>query len=202
MFDPQRPERQSFLRMASLFEGGLVGVAYFFGWLADRDPFADFQFNGAAISHGLLGTLPLLLVFYWSYRLPHPELRKIRQFLLDTLAPQLALCRWYEWLWVAALAGVGEEALFRGMLQPWLESHWGWPAGLVLSNLLFGLVHAITPLYGLLALATGIYLGLMLDAGEQRNLLTPMVVHGAYDFVAFWAVLQTYWTQQAGPAER
>lgn len=198
MFDPRHPDRQGFLRMACLFEGGLVGVAYLLGWLAGVDPFADFHFDGAAISHGMLGTLPLLLLFYWTYQMAHPELGKIKRFLLDTLAPQLAVCRWYELMLVAAVAGVGEETLFRGILQPWAENHWGWAAGLAVSNLLFGLVHFITPLYGLLALLTGVYLGVMLDVGEQRNLLTPIVTHGLYDFAAFWAVVQTYRVQQAG----
>lgn len=73
----------------------------------------------------------------------------------------------------------------------------GWGAGLMLSNVLFGLLHCVTPLYGLLALFTGIYLGVMLDIGEERNLLTPMVVHGLYDFVAFWIVIQSYRAEQS-----
>lgn len=194
---PTADQRPSFLSMAYLFEGGLVGVAYLLGWLAGLDPFSDMHFDGDAVSHGILGTLPLLLLFFWAYQFPHAELAKIKRFLLDTLAPQLAACRWHQLLSVAAVAGFGEEALFRGVLQPWAETHWGWAAGLVVSNVLFGLVHFITPLYGLLALFTGIYLGVMLDIGGQRNLLTPMVVHGLYDFVAFWVVVRTYRAEQS-----
>lgn len=200
MYDPLRPDHPGFLRMAYLFEGDLVGVAYLLGWPSDLDPFADFRFDNAAISHGILGTLPLLLLFHWSFHLPNPELRKIRRFLLDSLAPQLVSCPWYKLLGLAAVAGLGEEALFRGVLQPWAESHWGWTAGLAVSGLLFSLAHFITPLYGLLALLTSVYLGVMLDVGEQRNLLTPMVVHGLYDFVAFWAIVQTYRAEQADKA--
>lgn len=200
MFDPRRPDRVAFLRIAILFEGGLVGVAYLLGWLAGIDPFADFHWSGDAVSYGMLGTAPLALLFFWSYQQPHPELQKIRRVLMDTLAPQLALCRVHELFLVAAVAGIGEEALFRGMLQPWAEGHWGGYGGLVVSNLLFGMVHLLTPLYGLLAFATGVYLGLMLDVGGQRNLLTPMVVHALYDFVAFVAVAQSFRQEQSGRA--
>lgn len=186
------------MRTACLFEGGLLGMAYALGWLTDLDPLADLRFDGAAISHGMLGTLPLLLLFFWSYHQPHPELYKIKRFLLETLAPQLAVCRWYDVLLLSVVAGLSEEALFRGILQPWVEGHWGWAGGMLASNLLFGLVHCITPLYGLLALLIGVYLGFMLDIGGQRNLLTPVVIHGFYDFIAFWVIVQTFRTEQAG----
>ncbi|TAN50727.1 MAG: CPBP family intramembrane metalloprotease [Methylococcaceae bacterium] len=194
---PGDTDRPGFLRTAFLFEGGLLGVAYLLGWLTDIDPLANLRADGAAVSHGMLGTLPLLLLFFWSYRQPHPELLKIKRFLLETLAPQLSLCRWYDMLLLSAVAALGEEALFRGVLQPWGENHWGWVGGMLVSNLLFGLVHFITPLYGLLALLIGVYLGLMLDIGGQRNLLTPVVVHGFYDFIAFWVIIQTYRAESA-----
>jgi membrane protease YdiL (CAAX protease family) len=93
---------------------------------------------------------------------------------------------------LAAIAGVSEELLFRGVIQPWIESSWGMAAGLIVSNIVFGLVHAVTPLYALLAALVGIYLGLSLDYGGDRNLLTPIIIHGGYDFLAFVALMRVY----------
>ena len=73
-----------------------------------------------------------------------------------------------------------------------MESSWGVTAGLIGSNILFGLVHAITPLYTVLATLVGIYLGLALDIGGDRNLLTPIIIHGLYDFLAFLALMRSY----------
>jgi membrane protease YdiL (CAAX protease family) len=99
---------------------------------------------------------------------------------------------WTDLLILAAIAGVSEELLFRGVIQPWIETSWGISAGLILSNIVFGLVHAVTPLYAVLAALVGVYLGLSLDYGGERNLLTPIIIHGFYDFLAFVALMRAY----------
>jgi membrane protease YdiL (CAAX protease family) len=63
---------------------------------------------------------------------------------------------------------------------------------LIASSIIFGLVHAVTPLYALLATLVGIYLGLAMDYGGERNLLTPIIIHGLYDFLAFLVIVRTY----------
>ena len=93
---------------------------------------------------------------------------------------------------LAAIAGISEEVLFRGVIQPWLETAWGASAGLIASNIIFGLVHAITPLYTVLATLVGIFLGLALDYGGERNLLIPIIIHGLYDFLAFMFLMRSY----------
>jgi CAAX protease family protein len=183
---------RSFLKMSCLFEGGLAVVAVLIGNLVSIPPFEHFQWSGTAISYGLLGTIPLLLVFLLGYRLPHEGLQRIRRLLLDMMGPLLAACSTGELFVLALLAGIGEEALFRGVAQPWAEQHWGGTGGLLVSNLLFGLVHFVTPLYAALAALTGVWLGLMLDAGGERNLLTPIIVHAFYDFLAFLVLAAAY----------
>jgi membrane protease YdiL (CAAX protease family) len=116
----------------------------------------------------------------------------IRRFLLETLGPALHLYHWADLFILAAIAGISEELLFRGVIQPWIEVAWGANAGLICSNILFGLVHAITPLYTVLATLVGIYMGLALDYGGERNLLTPIIMHWLYDFLAFMALMRSY----------
>jgi len=181
-----------FLRLATWFEGSLIGVAYVIGWLASLDPLAHVDFGATAWLYGLAGTIPLLLLFALSYGFPYAGLREIKRFLVERLGPLLVDCRWYELIYLAALAGVCEELLFRGALQPWLERDWGWLGGWVFTNLIFALAHWITPLYGLLAGLTGAYLGWALDVAGERNLLIPMLIHGVYDFLAFLVVARSY----------
>ena len=53
-----------------------------------------------------------------------------------------------------------------------------------MASLLFGIAHAITPAYLVLAALIGEYLGgLWLWTG---NLLAPIIAHAGYDFIALW----------------
>lgn len=187
--------RTQFLWLATLFEGGLAVIAGLLGWWLGINPLDLVHWRPQALSLGLLGTLPLLLFFGLVYRLEIPQLEQIKQLLLETLGPLLAACRWHELAYVAFLAGFCEEILFRGLLQPWMESLWGWWPALIVSNLLFGLAHSVTPLYAVLAALTGMYLGWLLDVGGERNLLIPMMVHSVYDLAAFLVVVVSYRTE-------
>jgi uncharacterized protein len=46
-------------------------------------------------------------------------------------------------IWIAVLSGAAEELLFRGTLQPWLTGLWGPSAALVVTSLVFGLLHFV-----------------------------------------------------------
>jgi membrane protease YdiL (CAAX protease family) len=72
--------------------------------------------------------------------------------------------------------------LFRGVLQQafgnWLPV-WG---AIAAAALLFGLLHAVTTTYAVLAALVGAYLGWLYFL--TGNLLAPIVAHALYDFVA------------------
>lgn len=185
-------DTENFFKAACYFEGSLILVAILVGWVADVDPFASLVFSEAALVQSLLATLPLLIIFFALQHLHYAPLQRIRSLLQETLGPRLYRRHWTDLLILASIAGISEELLFRGVLQPWLENSWNMTAGLVASNLIFALVHAVTPLYALLAMLIGLYLGLSLDYGGDRNLLIPMIIHALYDFVAFIVILRDY----------
>lgn len=189
---------ESFFKTACYFEGGLILVALLLGLIANINPFVDLYFSEAAILFGIIGTLPLFLLFLISEQLKVPALRRIKTLLLETLCPQLYQHHWTDLLILSTIAGISEELLFRGLLQPWLERSWGMPTGLIASSLLFGLVHAVTPLYAVLATLISLYLGLSLDYMGNRNLLTPIIIHGFYDFLIFMALIKSYKKQMLG----
>lgn len=187
---------KNFFKSACLFEASLILVALFLGWIAGINPFAALYFSEQAVFYGIIGTVPLFLLFLAMQNLPFADVQKIRRLLLDTLGPALSHCNWADFMVLAGIAGIAEEILFRGVLQPWFENHWGLNAGLLLSNLIFGLVHAVTPVYFVIATLVGIYLGLSLDYGGERNLLTPIIIHGLYDFLAFMVIIKAYKREQ------
>ena len=183
---------QRFFITACYFEASLILVAVVLGWIADINPFENLYFSENSILYGIVGTLPLFLIFIAMEPLSIASVQKIRQILFETLAINLHALKWPDFFILAAIAGIAEETLFRGILQPWMENSWGMNAGLIVSSLLFGLVHAVTPLYFVLASAVGLYLGLFLDYSGERSLLTPIVIHGLYDFLVFLAIMKAY----------
>ncbi|MDD5578653.1 MAG: CPBP family intramembrane metalloprotease [Methylobacter sp.] len=185
-----------FFKKACYFEASLVLVALILGWLADINPFENIYFSETAITYGLIGTAPLFLLFLTLEHLPGESIEKIRKLLLETLGPGLHRYHWADLFILSAIAGISEEVVFRGVIQPWMESSWGITAGLIGSNIIFGLVHAVTPLYAVLAALVGIYLGLSLDYGGDRNLLIPIIIHSLYDFLAFIALMRAYRASQ------
>ncbi len=187
---PIKPE--NFFKTSCYFEGSLILVAIVLGWIADIDPFEYLYFSENALLYGLFGTVPLFLIFLAMQQMRIASVQQVRQILMDTLGPSLHKYNWADLFILAAIAGVSEEILFRGVIQPWMENSWGMTAGLIASNILFGLVHAVTPLYAVLATSVGIYLGLFLDYGGERNLMTPIVIHAVYDFLAFLVIMKLY----------
>ncbi len=107
-------------------------------------------------------------------RLVHTVEHKVAPLFAGRTAGELAL--------VAVLAGIGEEAFFRGVLQTWLDGRFSGAVAIALAGAVFGAAHWLTTSYAILAALVGIYLGwLFLGSG---NLLVPIVTHALYDFVA------------------
>ena len=181
-----------FFKKACFFEATLILVAIFLGWIAKINLVENLHFSESAIACGVIGTMPLLLLLLALEQIRVEPLIKIKNLLLETLGPGLQDCHWADLLILAAIAGLSEELLFRGVIQPWIELSWGMTVGLIGSNIIFGLAHAVTPLYAVLATLVGIYLSLSMDYGGHRNLLLPIVIHGLYDFLAFIALIRAY----------
>jgi hypothetical protein len=114
------------------------------------------------VSFGLLIVLSTRLVvprFRWARRL-HSELRPIaRSISLTGIAV------------LAALSSLGEELLFRGLLQPWL--------GVIVQSLVFGIVHQIRGpsrwVWVTWATGVGLILGVIFEL--TGSLLGPLAAH-------------------------
>jgi membrane protease YdiL (CAAX protease family) len=175
-----------FALTAAIFEGSLVVLAVVLGWLLAQPPLKSFRFEWSGALLGLAATLPPLGLFLISLKCPWRPFQGIARIVDETLVPLFKDCRLVELAIIAALAGIGEEMLFRGVIQTAVAEEIGGPygvwLGLIIAAVLFGLLHPITPTYAVLAGLIGLYLGwLWLWRG---NLLTPITTHGLYDFLA------------------
>lgn len=179
-------ENSAGFRLAVVVEGAIglaaVGLAALFGIsLGGQFAAAPVELLKSA-QIGTLAVLPMLALFGWmvlSQRRPFVELKRIVTSMVGELFPRARLA---ELALIAALAGVGEELLFRGFLQTLVAKYSTPVVGIVVASLVFGALHAISRLYFVLATLIGGYLGWLLIA--SGDLTVPIVAHGLYDFVA------------------
>ncbi len=176
-----RPGRSWFLQ-GCLIEASLLGVALLGAWLTGRPPLADAHWRLADVIVAIVATGPPLLAFQWTLSSRAPAFRRIREFLDHALVPLMREWAWWQLAVISAIAGVAEEALFRGFVQGWLQTHLGAVAAVILASLAFGLAHPITLGYAVVVGIIGVYLGLLWEL--TGNLLVPIITHGLYDFVA------------------
>jgi membrane protease YdiL (CAAX protease family) len=168
--------------LATVFEGGLALLAWGAAWLLNRELWQGLWWDTGDAAIGLAACLPMLLLFWVCLRSPLPGLARIRQLCEEIIRPLFGPCSVAELALITILAGLGEEALFRGVLQAALDDWLGKGAGLALASVVFGLLHSLTPTYAVLATVMGVYLGaLWLITG---NLLVVILAHALYDFAA------------------
>ncbi|MEM6474395.1 MAG: CPBP family intramembrane glutamic endopeptidase [Planctomycetota bacterium] len=189
--------------LLALVLAGIIGVdarAYFPEWgQLEVWPIAK------DLGVGMIAAIPIVVAVHFLFKIKHPAIESLQRLsdipmmraLLELSTPELIV--------ISFCAGIGEELAFRGFLVPWIasfdfsifgqtnsyqvgESFTGASPlmiviALVISSVLFGLVHPITKLYIAVAAFIGVYLGLLFLWTE--SLLVVIVAHGAYDAIQF-----------------
>ena len=176
-----------------MFEGGLAVLAIVVGWLVGHSPLIGIQWSPQALpAHalamlwGALASLPMIAGLFLLERLPLGSLVRFRRFVRRWVVPLFAEATLVELALLSLIAGIGEELLFRGLIQRGLVVLIGGPVGvcigLAVGAILFGLAHALTRTYVAFAAVVGLYLGILLLL--TGNVLAPITAHAVYDFVA------------------
>lgn len=131
---------------------------------------------------GVLAAVLLLMVIIAIMRLRWGWIEAIRRIMNDCIRPVFGSCHWGDLLLISFLAGFGEELLFRGLVQDWLAFTLNPLAGLLLTSLVFGIIHCVNLPYAILTGLVGLGLGAMFQ--WSGSLVMPMAAHTAYDFLA------------------
>ncbi|CAB9528314.1 CAAX protease self-immunity [Seminavis robusta] len=180
---------QSLLILGSIAVAALVGTPRF-----GLGP--GFDLSWSAVGTGVLLTLPLGILaalldlveerFQALKDVTKATQRSVLALLGGEFKPVIALV---TSLALGCVAGLGEEMLFRGVLQFELSARFGEVLAIGLSSVIFGLLHAVTPLYAILATLASVYFGAIYI--WSSNLAVPIVTHAFYDLVA---LLFAHWT--------
>jgi membrane protease YdiL (CAAX protease family) len=170
-------------------EGGLGALAAAIAWFAGIDLAAEIRLSARSIAWGLAGTAPMLVVLAVLTHVNWRPIARIREIVRSFARQLLLRASWLEVAILCALAGIGEELLFRGVLQTLLIGWTNQPMGILLCGIAFGAVHCLTMTYFILAVAVGCFLGWLYVA--TNSLAAPIIAHGVYDFVALAIVLRS-----------
>jgi len=189
----EAPNPSRTTQIALLFEGGLGAAALALGWLLGHWPLVGIDMRGesaagqfAAAGYGLAATAPLLAALFMIDVIPIGPLRRLRDLTTHVIMQMFGGASAAQLAAVAVAAGLGEEALFRGLVQAGLSRVIPAPLGiwiaLAVASGLFGLCHWLNATYAFLAVLAGAYFGLIFIL--TGCLWTPIIAHAAYDFIA------------------
>jgi len=182
--------RLGFVLLMVLCELGLAGVAWLLGWWLEVAPLAHFSWDVIDALLGVAACIPLVAVFLFLMWCPIGALSSFKRALEEFIRPIFGGCTLWELAAVSLAAGVGEEILFRGVLQQAFSRWLGPWIGVGVASLLFGALHPFSWGYVLIASIFGLYLGFCWIA--SGNLLVPVVTHGLYDFLALAYLLRVH----------
>lgn len=135
-----------------------------------------------AVVIGLAAAIPPAIMLHFIMTLDVGPVRAFREKQIALFVERNLDVGWITILLISLGAGIGEEILFRGALQP-LFQEWTTPLlGLLIASALFGLAHAANWTYIVITGAVGLYLGTLFMV--TGNLLIPIIGHAAYDIYA------------------
>lgn len=211
MESPERPSRLpteeiiggSRIWVYVLVEGGLALLGMVLAWAAGFDALARPSLkeeNVALLSTavGLGAGLVLFGIMYAMDKLPWIGLEDFHDLVDRALGELLREVTLLQMIALSAAAGIGEEVLFRGFLQQGVADAMrrmeftelqAQCAAIGAASLIFGLVHAVSKTYVVIATVIGGLLGYLYIASD--DIVAPIVAHGVYDFIAILYFVRT-----------
>lgn len=136
------------------------------------------------------GLLLILSYFFEDWFSSFRDLKAVMMRFLGPVSVPMAL-------YLAVITAFGEELLFRGAIQPF--------AGLVLTSVLFGLLHmgqdGLVSAWSIWALVAGLLLGWMYE--ETASLWPPIVAHFVVNATSILGLRRAYrnWQQHVADAD-
>ena len=175
----------SFFWQAVLVEGGLAVIAILVDLLfrLGLNYWEHCWCDIKTLQQIAWGLLPLIAGYFVLQALPLTALRTIDRVVRDLFWQHMGHWKLWQLALVATLAGIGEELLFRGLIQLGLSMFLNVWFAILLTSLVFGLAHAVTPTYFFLAFVISLYFGFLFV--HTDNLFVPIALHALYDFFVF-----------------
>ena len=131
---------------------------------------------------GFVAAVPPFAFFIWTLNSKLQLFHHHRNLWESLLRPLFGKWSILQLFAISLVAGISEEAFFRGAIQGSLADRVNVILAVLLASALFGAFHLLTWTYAIIAAFIGAYLGLLWI--WTGNLMTPMITHAVYDFAA------------------
>jgi membrane protease YdiL (CAAX protease family) len=165
------------LLIALATQSGLIGFSWWCARAFDLPPWWGVPERDVLIGIAAAAVLALANLLLLTRAAPNWVVDGVRAVFYDTVVPLFGSLGPFSAIVIGAAAGVGEEWLFRGIVQP--------VVGISLASVLFGFAHVggvrMLP-FGVWAAGMGLVMGAL--AVATGGLLASMVAHGLYDILA------------------
>ena len=112
----------------------LLGLAFLIGWWTGVPPFGRFELDFRAVLLGGAATLPMLAALRWCLATTWAPMRRLIALVVEHLSAYLAGASAGGILLLSVMAGIGEEALFRGVIQTGLAQRIPGPAAVAVGG--------------------------------------------------------------------
>lgn len=192
-------DRRRLLALTFLFEGATLALAFALGLATGILPFDLLRSSAAGIGAGALAGAAMFAALVPAMRSDWPPFSRLADTVREIAARFFARSSALDLAIVSAMAGIAEEALFRGVVQPSLTGPFGTPVAVVVAGILFGMVHFLTVTYVVVASAIGILLGVLLVV--TGDLAAPIIAHALYDFLALFYLVRIRRVQEGTVAD-
>lgn len=169
--------RSKIMKIAIMAEGGALLIALVLAKYLDIELFPLTKEPLRDLLIGTAAAVPPFLLFLFSVSEKAekvPLIGSLRQIVLKEIRLIFSGCTFIDILIISLFAGLGEEFLFRGIMQAKL--------GIVAASIIFGLFHAVSPAYVIAATFMGFYIGAFYHM--SGGLLVPVQIHFVYDLAA------------------
>lgn len=140
-----------------------------------------------SIPLGVIAAAITYVLVFWLTScqwLDNSDMRKAYKLLIDVFEN----LTWPQIVLLSMSAGIGEELLFRGLLQTWLISVGNPFWGIAVASLIFGFLHYLNTTYVLLTFLLGGLFGIVYYVTD--SLLLVVVAHTVYDIIAFGVIVK------------
>ena len=144
-------------------------------------------FTASTILISMIVVLVTYVLIYWLTSHSWLNTREMRE-LNTQLVALFKNLTWPQIIVLSLCAGIGEELLFRGLLQTWLVTKLNPFWGVIGASMIFGLMHYLNATYIILTFVLGCLFGIAYYLTD--SLLLIMAAHAVYDVIAFGVIVK------------